>query len=272
MSQIMSKFVEMENTKINPLNWEDDMLGVEPLELQFEYNEQQQILSCAVVLSNDTDGPIAFNIQSTSLLPYSIESNKDIVKPHSKCSVVIALPVTSAQDHKAALPYSANNKQYSKDFIVRSIKVNEGLTTKDINKDMFDIHEEGHHIDEIYLIVVCEEPCNNEFIKFQREQKQKQKECGSSSSVTVSPPPLDACSAAQPTAMSRTYVIRVDITAKRDKVLHIIENTHGFKSIEAKWDEGMLTVVGHMDVISLLSRLKNRQFRPQLISVGESEA
>lgn len=42
--------------QINPPHWEDDMLVVEPLELQFanpEHNEKQQKLSCSVELSND---------------------------------------------------------------------------------------------------------------------------------------------------------------------------------------------------------------------------
>ena len=84
------------------------MLGVEPLELQFGYNKEQ-ILSCSVELSNDTDGSIAFMIEKTSPLPYSIEPDKDIVKPRSKCSVDITLPVVSIEDHKAALQYRTSN-------------------------------------------------------------------------------------------------------------------------------------------------------------------
>ncbi|XP_037481842.1 putative receptor-like protein kinase At4g00960 [Triticum dicoccoides] len=148
---------------INPLYyWEDGMLGVEPLELQFEYNEQQQISSCSVELSNDTDGSIAFKIQSTSPLPYFIERNGDIVKPHSKCSVVIAMPVANTQDHKGTLQYGTSNKQCSQEFIVQSIKVDEGLTTKDINQDMFDKHTKGHQVDEILLTVVSAESCSEE--------------------------------------------------------------------------------------------------------------
>jgi hypothetical protein len=42
---------------MNPLYLDDDMLGVEPLELHFRYNKKQ-ILSCSVELSNHTDGYI----------------------------------------------------------------------------------------------------------------------------------------------------------------------------------------------------------------------
>jgi serine/threonine protein kinase len=160
ISQVMTKFVEMESTKINPSHWEDDMLGVEPLELRFGFNEH--ILSCSVELSNDTDVYIAFNIETTSPLPYSIEPNKDIVKPRSKFSVDIKLPFASIKDYKAALQCRSSNERYSKELIVQSFKANEGLTTKDINKIMFDKHTEGQHVDEIHLVVVSEEESYSE--------------------------------------------------------------------------------------------------------------
>jgi serine/threonine protein kinase len=165
ISQVMNKFVEMESTKINPIHWEDDMLGVEPLELLFRFNKEK-ILSCSVELSNDTDGYIAFKIETTSPLPYSIEPTKDIVKPRSKFSVDIKLPFGSIQDYKAALQCRSSNERCSNELIVQSFKVNEGLTSKDINKNMFDKHTEGHHVDEIHLVVVSEESCSEELKAF----------------------------------------------------------------------------------------------------------
>jgi hypothetical protein len=139
---------------MNPLYLDDDMLGVEPLELHFRYNKKQ-ILSCSVELNNHTDGYIAFKIETTSPLPYSIEPDKDIVKPRSKCSVDITLPIADTDDHMAALQYtSTSSKQPTKVFIVKSIKVNECLTANNINQDMFDMHRAGHNVDEIDLTVV----------------------------------------------------------------------------------------------------------------------
>lgn len=135
------------------------MLGVEPLELQFGCNKQKQILSCLVELSNDTDGFIVFEIQKLRPLPYSIKPKKDIVKPQSKYSVEITLPLANMQ----ALQYSTSSKGYN-EFIVRSIKVNDGLTTNDINEEIFDKHTAGQHIDEIHLTVVCEELCRKEVL------------------------------------------------------------------------------------------------------------
>ncbi|KAM0830027.1 hypothetical protein ACQ4PT_066494 [Festuca glaucescens] len=181
IAEIMSKFVELESTdncrtvshespvgQIKPPYWENDMLGVEPLELQFANagNDKQHKLSCLVELSNDTDSFVAFKIQTTCPLPYSIEPNKDIVEPRSKCSVDITLPAANTQDH--------NNKQYTKGFIVQSIKVNEGLTTNDINEDMFHQHITGQHVDEIYLSVISEEPCNKEVTDYPSKRAKKQ--------------------------------------------------------------------------------------------------
>uniref|UniRef100_A0ACD5X2D1 Uncharacterized protein n=1 Tax=Avena sativa TaxID=4498 RepID=A0ACD5X2D1_AVESA len=171
ISEIMRKFVELESmdncrksahdltaSQIKPPYWEDDMLGVEPLELQFtnSRNDKQLILSCSVELSNNTDSFIAFKIHTTSPLRYSIEPNKDIMKPRTKCSVEITLSAANKQDH--------NNKKYTKEFIVQSIKVNEGLTTNDMNEEVFDTHITGQHVDEIYLSVISEEPCNQEVL------------------------------------------------------------------------------------------------------------
>jgi hypothetical protein len=167
----MSKFVELESNdncrmiahdstagQIKPSYCEDDMLRVEPLELHFANsgNDKQLILSCSVELSNDTNSSIAFNIQTTSPLPYSIEPNKDILKPQTKCSVEITLPAANTQDH--------NNKKYTTKFIVQSIKLNGGLTTNDLNEEVFDTHISGQHADEIYLSVISEEPCDQEVL------------------------------------------------------------------------------------------------------------
>jgi hypothetical protein len=139
--------------QLKPPYWKDDMLAVEPLELQFASSgNDKQLILCSVELSNDTDSLIAFKIQTTSPLPYSIEPNKDIVKPGSKCSVDITLPAANTRDH--------NYNKYAKGFIVRSIKLSEG----DMTEEVFDKHITGHNVDEIYLSVSSEEPCDKEVL------------------------------------------------------------------------------------------------------------
>jgi hypothetical protein len=69
--------------------------------------------------------------------------------------VDITLHIADTDDHMAALQYtSTSNKQPTKVFIVKSIKVNECLTSNNINQDMFDMHRAGHNVDEIDLTVV----------------------------------------------------------------------------------------------------------------------
>ncbi|KAM3277406.1 hypothetical protein ACQJBY_045344 [Aegilops geniculata] len=173
---------ELTGGEINILaHWEDDMLDVEPLEMQFGYNKQKQILLCSVELSNDTDGFIAYKIQKTSLLPYSIEPNSDIVKPQSKHRVDISLPIAKSHDHEEACKY-----KQCKVFIVQSIKVNEGYTTHDI-EDMLDKHSTDHHVDEIHLEVVSEKPCSKEEIQRFGKAEPDDVEAGASRGTEMSP-------------------------------------------------------------------------------------
>ncbi|KAM0861975.1 hypothetical protein ACQ4PT_045541 [Festuca glaucescens] len=121
---------------------EDDMLGIEPLELHFPFELNKQI-SCSLKLTNKTDAYIAFNVQTMGNLPYCTEPNKDIVPPRSKCSVNITL---EAQD-KAPWDMQRENE-----FIVWSAKVNDGFAAKDITTGMFS--EETGVVDAVNLDVV----------------------------------------------------------------------------------------------------------------------
>ncbi|KAM0929187.1 hypothetical protein ACQ4PT_001772 [Festuca glaucescens] len=112
--------------QISPYS-ENDMLGVEPLELHFPFELNKQI-SSSLKLTNQTDAYIAFNIQKMSPLPYHAQPNKGIVPPGSKCSV----DVTLRPRDKA--PWVMNR---AKEFIVWSTKVNDGVAAEDITIDMF---------------------------------------------------------------------------------------------------------------------------------------
>ncbi|VAH72880.1 unnamed protein product [Triticum turgidum subsp. durum] len=127
--------------------WEDDMLGVKPLELRFPFVLNKEI-SCTLEVTNGTNSYIAFNIETMSPLPYCIKANKVIVPPQSKCSVNITLQ---------PLDKVPEGKQYSDNFIIRSTKVSECLTSEDITEDMFNL-EEGKVVDEVTLTVVHDEP------------------------------------------------------------------------------------------------------------------
>ncbi|VAI81559.1 unnamed protein product [Triticum turgidum subsp. durum] len=119
---------------------EDDMLGIEPLELHFPFDLNKQ-MACSLQLTNETDGCIAFNIQTTSPLPYCVHPTRDIVPPRSKCSIDITLQLhTKAPWHAGGL-------------IIRNTKVSDGLAAGDITTYMFD-KEAGNLVDEVSLDVV----------------------------------------------------------------------------------------------------------------------
>ncbi|XP_047057853.1 uncharacterized protein LOC124664358 [Lolium rigidum] len=123
---------------------EDDMLGIEPLELcfPFEVNVNNQI-SSSIELTNKTNAFIAFIIQTTSPLQYFIQPKKDIVAPRSKYSVNITLQ---------SLDKAPQDRGCIGDFIVRSTKVNESLISEDITDDTFR-REEGKLVDEVNLTI-----------------------------------------------------------------------------------------------------------------------
>nr|CAJ19370.1 putative vesicle associated membrane protein [Triticum aestivum] len=104
-------------------------------------------ISCSLKLTNETNDFIAFNIETTSPLPYCIQPNKGFVAPRSKFGVDITLqPLDKAPQDK-----------YTGDFIVRSTRVNDNL--EDITEDIFK-RQEGKLVDEVNLTITykAEEP------------------------------------------------------------------------------------------------------------------
>jgi hypothetical protein len=127
-------------SQISPYS-EDDMLGIEPLEICFPFELNKQI-SCSLKLTNETNAFIAFSIQKTSPLPYCIQPNKDIMAPQSKCTVNITLqPLEKAPQDK-----------YTGNFIVRSTKVNYSGKSKNITEDLLNTAEDKL-VDEVNLSI-----------------------------------------------------------------------------------------------------------------------
>ena len=126
----------------------EDMLGIEPLRrhVSLELNKQ---VSCSVELSNDTDDFFAFRVSTTSLRPYSIQPNKDIVPPGSKCSLTITLE---------ALEKAPPSHQRRDEFSVQSTRVDGGLTATDITGDLFSTEHPGKVVDEVNFVVVLDAP------------------------------------------------------------------------------------------------------------------
>uniref|UniRef100_A0ACD6ABL2 Uncharacterized protein n=3 Tax=Avena sativa TaxID=4498 RepID=A0ACD6ABL2_AVESA len=144
--------IESTVDQISPYS-EDDMLGVEPLELHFPFKLKKQ-MSCSLRLTNETDSHIAFNIQKMRPLPYCIQPEKGIVLSRSECSVDITL---QPQDK------TPGDMQRAEEFIVWSTKVNADFAVENITKDMF-IKETGGVVDAVNLGVVFEEQLQSDLL------------------------------------------------------------------------------------------------------------
>lgn len=128
--------------KISPFS-EDDMLGIEPLQLHFPFELNKQ-MSCTLQLTNETGSYIAFNIKNTSPLAYCIQPQKGFMPPRSMCSVEITMHLqgkTPGYMHRAS------------GLIVWSTKVNDCLAVEDIATNMF-INEADNVVDVVNLDVV----------------------------------------------------------------------------------------------------------------------
>ncbi|WVZ97768.1 LOW QUALITY PROTEIN: hypothetical protein U9M48_043281 [Paspalum notatum var. saurae] len=129
------------------LSWEDDdMLWIKPVELHFAIGPDRQ-MTCLVELTNRTGSCVAFKIKTLRKLQYCTEPKKGIVPAGSELSVKITL--------QALETVPRDNRRH--EFIVRSMKVQDGLKGEDITKHMFKHEAGGKVIDEVNLTVVYDE-------------------------------------------------------------------------------------------------------------------
>ncbi|VAI00377.1 unnamed protein product [Triticum turgidum subsp. durum] len=138
----ISTAYEYTSEELSPYS-DDQMLGIEPLELHFPFELNKHIL-CSFELTNKRGAYIAFNIRNTSSLKFFIEPNKGIMPPQSKCSVEIVLRAQEKAPQYMQQAYA---------FILQSTKVEDGLEAEDITAYMF--KETLHNVvDEVNLDVV----------------------------------------------------------------------------------------------------------------------
>jgi len=119
---------------------DDDMLGIEPLELHFPFQLNKQ-MSCTIQLTNETGSYIAFNVEHMNPLSYCAQPQKDIMPPRSKCNVKITM------QRQAKAP-----RDHTSEFTVWSTKVNDGLAIEDMATIKF-IKEAVNVVDDVNLDV-----------------------------------------------------------------------------------------------------------------------
>ncbi|VAI81524.1 unnamed protein product [Triticum turgidum subsp. durum] len=128
--------------QISPYS-EDDMLGIEPLQLHFPFELNKQ-MSCTLKLTNGMDSYIAFNVENTSPLPYCTQPQKGILSPRSKCNVEITLQLQGK---------APGYMHRSNELVVWSTDVNDCLAVEDITTNMF-TNEVVNVVDDMNLDVV----------------------------------------------------------------------------------------------------------------------
>lgn len=127
---------------------DDDLLGIEPLELCFALELNKEI-SNEVVLTNETGNSVAFNIKTVSQQQYCTQPDKGIVPPNSKSTVKITL--------QAQETMTLGSMPRDDEFIVQSTKVRDGLTDEEVTEDMFNDEAAGKLVDEVNLTVVYDD-------------------------------------------------------------------------------------------------------------------
>ncbi|MBA0825472.1 hypothetical protein Goarm_022051, partial [Gossypium armourianum] len=124
-----------------------DLLSIHPLELRFPFALRKQI-SCSLQLSNKTDNYVAFKVKTTNPKKYCVRPNAGVVLPRSTSDVIVTM-----QAQKEAPPdMNCRDK-----FLLQSVKVNDGITAKDITSELFN-KEAGHVVEECKLKVVYLSP------------------------------------------------------------------------------------------------------------------
>ncbi|RWW13937.1 hypothetical protein BHE74_00019355 [Ensete ventricosum] len=124
-----------------------ELLEIDPLELQFPFELKKQI-SCSLQLANKSDDYVAFKVKTTSPKKYCVRPNSGVVLPRSTCVVIVTM-----QAQREAPP----DMQCKDKFLVQSVIVDQGPSTKDITTEMFS-KESGNVVDEVKLRVAYVSP------------------------------------------------------------------------------------------------------------------
>ncbi|GAB4861917.1 Vesicle-associated protein 1-3 [Ancistrocladus abbreviatus] len=118
-------------------------LNIQPTELKFPFELRKQS-SCSLHLTNKTDQYVTFKVKTTNPKKYCVRPNTGVILPGMTCDITVTM-----QAQKEAPP----DIQCKDKFLVQSVVVPDGVTTKDLTPDMFN-KEEGKVMEEFKLGVV----------------------------------------------------------------------------------------------------------------------
>ncbi|CAM8935459.1 unnamed protein product [Rhodiola kirilowii] len=125
----------------------DELLSVEPQDLQFAFELNKQI-SCTMQLGSKSDDFVAFKVKTTNPKKYCVRPNTGVVSPHSTFDVVVTM-----QAQQEAPP----DLQCRDKFLLQSVVASSGAISRDITPEMFN-KDSGSRVVETKLKVVYVHP------------------------------------------------------------------------------------------------------------------
>ncbi|KAG7558143.1 Major sperm protein (MSP) domain [Arabidopsis suecica] len=121
-----------------------DLVNIHPTELKFPFELKKQS-SCSMQLTNKTTTQcVAFKVKTTNPRKYCVRPNTGVVLPGDSCNVT----VTMQAQKEAPLDMQCKDK-----FLVQTVVVSDGTTSKEVLSEMFD-KEAGRVIEDFKLRVV----------------------------------------------------------------------------------------------------------------------
>ncbi|KAK4798271.1 hypothetical protein SAY86_030597 [Trapa natans] len=120
-----------------------DLLNIQPKDLKFPFQIRKQSL-CSMQLTNKTDKYVGFKVKTTNPKKYCVRPNTSVISPGETCTVTVTM-----QSQKEAPP----DMQSRDKFLIQSVIVPYGATTRDITSDIFN-KEDGRDIEEFKLRVI----------------------------------------------------------------------------------------------------------------------
>ncbi|CAH2069090.1 unnamed protein product [Thlaspi arvense] len=125
-----------------------DLVNIHPTELKFPFELKKQS-SCSMQLTNKTSKVVAFKVKTTNPRKYCVRPNTGVVLPGDSCNVT----VTMQAQKEAPLDMQCKDK-----FLVQSVTVSDGTTSKEVVAEMF--NKEGGRVIEDFKLRVVYIPAN----------------------------------------------------------------------------------------------------------------
>ncbi|CAA7017327.1 unnamed protein product [Microthlaspi erraticum] len=120
-----------------------DLINIHPTELKFPFELKKQS-SCSMQLTNKRANVVAFKVKTTNPRKYCVRPNTGVVLPGESCNVT----VTMQAQKEAPLDMQCKDK-----FLVQSVIVSDGTTSKEVLAEMFN-KEGGRVIEDFKMRVV----------------------------------------------------------------------------------------------------------------------